>query len=88
MKKATELLDEILRYVRPPRGCAITLTEVLDGEPNWDAGTELMPDDALGRFNTKIAAFRKSEPRVDWSDVTEREDGRRRVSKWFSELKA
>jgi hypothetical protein len=86
MKTASELLDEILRHVKPPRGCAVVLAEETNGEPNWIASTGVMHDEALGRFNTKTVDLRKAHPCIDWSGVTAPEGGRRRIAKYFSEL--
>lgn len=70
MKTASDLLDEILRHVKPPPGCAIVLTEDANSEPNWVAGTGVMNTEALGRYNAKIRDLRKADPRVDWSGVS------------------
>ena len=86
MKTARKLLDEILRYVKPPRGCGIALTEVTEGEPNWAASTGIMDDEELARYQAKIVELRKSDRRVDWSGESAREgEHRRRVAMRFSE---
>jgi hypothetical protein len=64
MKTASELVDEILRHVRPPPGCDIVLTEDANGEPNWVAGTGVMNTKALSRYNAKIGDLRRANPRV------------------------
>jgi hypothetical protein len=85
LKSANELLDEILRCVRPQRGSTVVLTQV-NGEPNWVVSTGMLDEGALGRFNTKIVDLRKSDPCVDWSAVPERKGGRRQIVKWLSAL--
>jgi len=39
-------------------------------------------------FSAKVAKLRKSDPVVDWSSVTEMENGRRRVAQRLSEVVA
>src|SRR5262249_55428489 len=59
-------------HVRPPRGCAIVLTEWKSRgptEPNWVAATGNMEAQKLARYNEKIAELRKTDPQIDWSDV-------------------
>ena len=89
MRAAGDFLDDILKYVQPPRGCAIVVTErtpSADDEPNWIVGAGVMDLPALGRYNRKIAEMRETERRIDWAGVTERDGDRRRIAKWISEL--
>ena len=89
MKTANELLDELLDYVAPPRGYAISLAESEprdETETNWTSGAPVMPDPALNRYSWKLAELRKSDRLVDWSGVkTPIDGGRKRISKWRSE---
>ncbi len=50
MKGAQEFVEELVRHVRPPRGCAIALTERTPkdaDDTNWMAGAGNMPYNAL-----------------------------------------
>jgi hypothetical protein len=88
MKSARELLNEIVRYVQPPRGCAVVLAERksdLPPEPNWTAASGVMQEPALSCYMNKIAELRKSDPKVDWSKE-KFIDGLRRIALWLSEL--
>jgi hypothetical protein len=84
MKTAEQLLTELLRHARPPRGVPIVLTE--DAPPNWIAGIGVVPLDVLSRYNEKHGALRESDPQVDWSGVAERVGERRRIARWLSEV--
>lgn len=89
MRTVDDFLDEILKHVQPHRGCAIAVTERIPAaadEPNWIVGAGVMGLPALGRYNLKVAEMRKTEPRIDWGGVTERDGDRRRIAKWFPEL--
>jgi hypothetical protein len=55
---------EIILAVQPPRGVAIALTE-RSASPNWIAGAGIMDAE-------RTAKLRKSDPAIDWSDVTEK----------------
>jgi hypothetical protein len=79
MKAAADLLDEILRHVKPPRGTAAVITEELpqkDGGPNWIASTSDMDLVRLRRFNDKLDELRKSDPLIDWDGVAHRQGNR------------
>src|SRR5262245_37867479 len=89
MKSAEAMLEELVSHVRPPRGCAIVLTEWKSGgptEPNWVAATGNMEAQKLARYNEKIAELRKTDPQIDWSDVKILR-GPHRVVLWLSEVK-
>jgi len=38
------------------------------------------------KFTAKVAALRKSDPVIDWSDCEEMDGDRRRAAKWLSEV--
>jgi hypothetical protein len=87
LKGAREFIEDLVRMVRPPPGCAITLTEAKSAEDvNWITGTGVMPMPALGRYNIAVAEMRKEHPRIDWSGITEYHGERRRISRWLSEV--
>jgi hypothetical protein len=88
MKSARELLREIALHVKPPRGCAIVLTEWksdVPPEPNWRAAAGIMHAQMLIRYTEKIAELRKSDPKIDWSSE-KIINGQRRIALWLSEL--
>ncbi len=61
MKTANALLEELLDYVAPPRGCAIYLAESDprdETETNWASGAPPMPNTALERYTWKLAELR------------------------------
>ena len=80
MKSAEQLLKELLIHTKPPAGSAISLTEAADdGSPNWIACIGPMPSEVLDRYIEINGALRKSDPRIDWSAVSERSHGRRHI---------
>jgi hypothetical protein len=88
MKRAEAMLEELVRHVRPPRGCAIVLTECKSTEatdPNWVAATGNMELQKLIRYSEKIAEWRWTDPQIDWSGVKILA-GHRRVALWLSDV--
>jgi hypothetical protein len=88
MKRAEAMLKELVRDVRPPRGCAIVLTELKSSDPtdpNWVAACGNMEVQKLVRYSEKIAEWRRTDPQIDWSDVKVLV-GPRRVALWLSEV--
>jgi hypothetical protein len=88
-KTAKQLLDELLRYVEPPRGVAITVTESFPAnanDPNWVAAMGATDSQRNAKFARKVADLRKTDATVDWSGIEERDGQKRRVAKWLSEL--
>ena len=65
-------LEELVRHVRLPRGCAIVLTEYKSTgstDQNWVAATGNMELQELIRYSEKIAERRWTDPQIDWSGV-------------------
>jgi hypothetical protein len=88
MKRAEAMLEELVRHVRPPRGCAIVLTEYKSTgstDPNWVAASGNMELQKLIRYSEKIAGWRWTDPQIDWSGVKVLA-GQRRVVLWLSEV--
>jgi hypothetical protein len=80
MKTAEELLAELVAYVRPPKQCPIKLKEWPANQltiRNWIAIRGDIAGVERERYDTKLAALRKTDPQVDWSNVSLREDSRR-----------
>ncbi|WP_454648112.1 hypothetical protein [Bradyrhizobium liaoningense] len=89
MERAQDLLEELIRKVRPPRGCAIALTErrpKSDGDTNWIAGAGIMPPDATSRYDNAIYGLRKLHPHIEWAGITEFDGEHRRIARWLSEV--
>jgi hypothetical protein len=91
MKSAQEFIEELVRQVRPPKGCAIALTERTPkdaDDTNWMTGAGVMPHDALTRFDSAIAELRRQHPRIEWAGITEFDGERRRIARWLSEVES
>jgi hypothetical protein len=89
LKGAQEFIEELVRYVQPPRGIAIALTERAPKESNdanWVTGAGIMSYDALSRYDSAVAELRRQHPRIDWTGVTEFDGERRRIARWLSEV--
>ena len=87
MKRAEAMLEELVRHVRPPRGCAIVLTEYKSTgstDPNWVAASGNMELQKLICYSEKIAKWRWTDPQIDWSGVKVLA-GQRRMALWLSE---
>ena len=72
MKHARAVLENLVLSVQPPRGCAIVLIERSFSKPsdlNWVATVGPMPTEYNRRYTAKVAELRKTEPRIDWSQV-------------------
>ena len=88
MKSAEVMLKELILHARPPRGCAISLTERESSGPtdtNWVAESGLMAPHMFVRYNEKIAELRKTDQKIDWSGV-KRLAGPRRIARSLSEI--
>ena len=89
LKTANEMLEELILYVRPPRGCAIVLTEmpsISAVDPNWVAASGIMDATKIQRFTQKISELRKSDPQIDWTKIQIRVGNNRRIAHWLSEV--
>jgi len=65
-------LEELVLHVRPPKGCAIVLTEQpfsRPSDPNWIATVGPMVSEYARGYTAKVAELRKTDPRIDWSEV-------------------
>ena len=88
MRCARAVLEELVLHVQPPRGCAIVLTErpfSKPSDPNWVSTVGPMSRDYTRRYTAKVAELRKTDLRIDWSEVSAL-DGPRRIALWHSEL--
>jgi hypothetical protein len=88
MRNARVVLEELVLHVQPPNGCAIVLTErpfSKPSDPNWVPTVGPMGRDYTRRYTAKVAELRKTDLRIDWSEVSAL-DGPRRIAIWHSEL--
>ena len=73
MRHARAVLEDLVLHVQPPKGCAIVLTErpcSRPSDPNWIATVGPMGPDYTRRYIAKVAGVRKTDLRVNWSEVT------------------
>jgi hypothetical protein len=88
MRHARALLEDLVLHVQPPKGCAIVLTErpfSKASDPNSVATVGPMGASYTRRYTAKVAELRKTDLRIDWSEVTAL-DGPRRIALRHSEL--
>jgi hypothetical protein len=73
MKPALELLDDIVEYVKPRQGCAISLREKAadsSAQSNWIEGADpsLRPDE-LARLIAASELLHRKHPQIDWAGI-------------------
>jgi hypothetical protein len=64
MRNARTVLEELVHHVRPPKGCAIVLTErpfSKPSDPNWIATVGPMVSEYARRYTAKVGR-RVDEP--------------------------
>ena len=89
MRPVKQVLEELVRYVEPPRGVAIFLTESIPSSAsdlNWVAIMGTTGVQCNDRFEHKLAGLRKSDPIVDWSGIDEHGAQRWRIVRWVSDI--
>jgi hypothetical protein len=88
LRTADSILKELVFHVQPPRGCAIRLTErIAVGffEPNWTSTADELEPLKLAIYDQKVAELRKTNPKIDWSDIKVESDARS-IARWLSEV--
>ena len=88
MRHARAVLEDLVLHVQPPKGCAIVLTErpfSNPSDPNWIATVGPMVLECARRYTAKVAELRKTDLRIDWSEVMS-VDGPRRIALRHAEL--
>ena len=88
MRHARAVLEDLVLHVQPPKGCAIVLTErpfSNPSDPNWIATVGPMVLEYARRYTAKAAELRKTDLRIDWSEVMG-VDGPRRIALRHTEL--
>jgi hypothetical protein len=71
MMTARRIVQELIRFVDPPRGTAIVLNEAPStkpDDPNWIEYPAIMDPMRSRLLSEKAAELRKSHPHIDWSD--------------------
>jgi hypothetical protein len=64
MRPARAVLEELVRHVQPPKGCAIVFTERplnKSDDPNWIVMVGPMGAQYTKRYTEKVAQLRKSD---------------------------
>jgi hypothetical protein len=72
MRLARAVLEQLVLHVQPPKGCAIVLTQRpfnKPNDPNWVATVGPMGSENTKRYTAKVADLRKTDLRVDWSEI-------------------
>jgi len=74
MRDAEAVLQELIRHVRPPRGCAIVFTEWTPNakEPNWTASCGNMESSRLSRQTRPTTKVRPTDRLVKRQDFCRR----------------
>ena len=88
MRHAPAILEDLVLHVQPPKGCAIDLTErpfSNPSDPNWIATVGPIVLEYARRYTAKVADLRKTDLRIDWSEVVG-VDGPRRIALRYTEL--
>jgi len=88
MRHARAILEDLVLHVQPPKGCAIVLTGrpfSNPSDPNWIATVAPMVSEYARRYTAKVADLRKTDLRIDWSEVVD-VDGPRRIALRYTEL--
>jgi hypothetical protein len=88
MRPARAVLEELVRHVQPPKGCAIVFTERplnKSDDPNLDRHCWSDGAQYTKRYTEMVAQLRKSDLRIDWSEIKPL-DGHRRVALQLSDL--
>jgi hypothetical protein len=92
IKSAQDLIEEFVRAVRPPRDCAIVLTELVPSpgfDFNWLASAGHMSAAVMVRYDSALIDLKRQNPRINWDGVTDldSEGGSRRIARYSSEAK-
>ncbi len=88
MMTARSIVQELIRYVDPPRGTAIVVNEAPStkpDDPNWIEYPAIMDPLRKRLLSERAAELRKSHPLIDWSDG-DGTPGLRWIAMWAPEL--
>jgi hypothetical protein len=92
IKTAQSLIEEFVRAVRPPQGCAIVLTEIVPSpgfDFNWLASAGHMSAAVMTRYDSALLELKRQNPRIDWDGIADfdSEGVSRRIARYSSEVK-
>jgi hypothetical protein len=92
IKSAQDLIEEFVRAVRPPQGCAIVLTEIVPSPEfdfNWLASAGHMSAAVMARYDSALLDLKRKNQRINWEGVTDMdsEGVSRRIARYSSEVK-
>jgi hypothetical protein len=92
VKTAQSLIEEFVRAVRPPQGCAIVLTETVPSpgfDFNWLASAGNMSAAVMARYDSALLELKRKNHRINWDGVTDldSEGVSRRIARYSSEVK-
>jgi hypothetical protein len=92
IKTAQTLVEEFVRAVRPPEGCAIVLTEIVPSSGfdfNWIASAGHMSAAVMARYDSALLDQKRKNQRINWDGVTDMdsEGVSRRIARYYSEVK-
>jgi hypothetical protein len=91
IKTAQTLVEEFVRAVRQPQGCAIVLTE-MEPSPgfdfNWIASAGHMPAAVMKRYDSALLELKRQNPRINWDGIADfdSEGVSRRIARYSSEV--
>ena len=86
MRKAREVLTELLKHAQPPRTCPMMLIESPWPESNWSPAVGLMPLVAHTRYLDRLLELERSDPFVDWDNEATVDNGQRCVALWLNDV--
>jgi hypothetical protein len=89
---AQSLIEEFVRAVRPPQGCAIVLTEIVPSPEfdfNWLASAGRMSAAVITRYDSTLLDLKRKNERINRDGVTDMdsEGVSRRVARYSSKVK-
>ena len=85
MRKAREVLTELIKYTQPPLECPIVLIESPWPGSNWSLAVGRMPLAAHTRYLDRFLELEVSDPIVDWNDEPRVDGGQRCIILWVSD---
>jgi hypothetical protein len=91
IKTAQTIVEEFVRAVRQPQGCAIVLTETTPSpgfDFNWVASAGNMSATVMQRYDSTLHDLKRQNPRINWDGVTDldSEGVSRRIARYSSEV--
>jgi len=85
MRKAREVLTELIKYTQPPLECPIVLIESPWPGSNWSLAVGRMSLAAHTRYLDRFLELEVSDPIVDWNDEPHVDGRQRCIILWVSD---